>query len=314
MAVALVAGVLLLSRLERFPFRPSGSPPGGVTYLVLGSDSRRDFTSAEDRKRYGGVDATPGERADVIMAVRVDDDGATRLLVLSRDLLVLGPTGAPVRLAETMLEGPQDLVDSLCGSLGLGVDHVVVIHMDGVRGVVDAIGGVEVETESPVRDQVTGLDLPGGAVRLDGDEVLQFVGARNLEHYRGGRWRLGADATARPERASSVFRTIGGRLDLSPWSPVRTARRVWAGAGGVALDDGFGPSDATTLRTALDALGRAEEITLPTEVTRGGLLSVEELDSGAGSRLSAFDEAGRSAPTCAAPAFAAAVRPGTSSR
>jgi LCP family protein required for cell wall assembly len=57
-------------------------------------------------------------------------------------------------------------------------DHVIV-KMDGLIGLVDAVGGVPVHLPEPVRgDRYVNLDLPAGHVVLDGDQALNFVRAR----------------------------------------------------------------------------------------------------------------------------------------
>ncbi|QAY70379.1 LCP family protein [Xylanimonas protaetiae] len=69
-------------------------------------------------------------------------------------------------------------------------DHVVVM-MNGVIGVVDAIGGVPMYLPEAVRgDRYVNLDLPAGDVRLDGDQSINFLRARG---GRGMGLELGSD-------------------------------------------------------------------------------------------------------------------------
>ncbi|ACZ30057.1 cell envelope-related transcriptional attenuator [Xylanimonas cellulosilytica DSM 15894] len=69
-------------------------------------------------------------------------------------------------------------------------DHVVVM-MNGVVGVVDAVGGVPMYLPEPVRgDHHVNLDLPAGDVRLDGDQAINFLRARG---GRGLGLELGSD-------------------------------------------------------------------------------------------------------------------------
>jgi LCP family protein required for cell wall assembly len=69
-------------------------------------------------------------------------------------------------------------------------DHVVVM-MDGVVGVVDAVGGVPMHLPEPVRgDHHVNLDLPAGDVRLNGDQAINFLRARG---GRGMGLELGSD-------------------------------------------------------------------------------------------------------------------------
>lgn len=69
-------------------------------------------------------------------------------------------------------------------------DHVVVM-MNGVVGIVDAVGGVPMYLPEPVRgDHHVNLDLPAGDVRLDGDQSINFLRARG---GRGMGLELGSD-------------------------------------------------------------------------------------------------------------------------
>lgn len=313
--VALVAALtldaaVLWSRVDRFPLRRTGSAPGGTTYLLVGSDSREFVTSAEDRVRYGGADTNPGERADVLLLARVDADGGRRLLVVSRDTLVVADGGALIRIAETYGRGgPQGVVDALCTSLGIGVDHVGVSRLDGLRAVVNAIGGVDIELETPVRDPGTRLDLPAGAVHLDGDGVLRYVGARNLEHREAnGKWRQRtSDATDRPGRVAEVLGLVASEADVSPWSPIRSQRILWAATTGLSADESMGVSEALAVRGALSGMGSMEFVALPV-TTSGGDLSVDELAKGAGAAIDRFEAPSAPPTRCRAPKFPVAER------
>jgi LCP family protein required for cell wall assembly len=304
----LVDAVVLWSRVESFPLDATGSPPGGTTYLLIGSDNRDFVRTKADRDRYGGSDQTPGQRADVVIALRVRDDGRRRMLIVSRDLLVLGKDAGLIRLAETMLHGEQPLVDALCRSIGLGVDHVVVIDLGGLRNVVNALGGIDLTLDTPVRDADSGLDLAAGKLHIDGDQVLSYVGSRHLEHYAAGRWRVEADSEERPERAAQVLRIVGGDVkDATTSDPFMVQRVLWAASGGMSFDDGLGVTDANALRTAFDDLGDVKSVELPVTTSGSAQLPIDQLDDGAGKVLADFD--GKASKKCSKPSFPAARRP-----
>jgi hypothetical protein len=109
--------LLLWKRVEQVDLDLAGSPPGGTTYLLVGSDSREYFEEPRDFGQFGTVEDNPGERADVVLAVRVRDDGSTTLLKISRDLLVMDEGYGPERLAAFLLGGHQAVVDTLCRPL-----------------------------------------------------------------------------------------------------------------------------------------------------------------------------------------------------
>jgi LCP family protein required for cell wall assembly len=301
-------GVSLWSSIDSFAFTPTGSASGGTTYLLLGSDSREFATSDADRTRFGGADATPGQRADVSIALRIEEDGSARVLTISRDLLVSAPGGGLVRVSETFSSGPQAVAETLCRSIGLGVDHAMVLELDGLRRLVDAVGGIYLTLDGPVRDTESGLALSGGRVHLDGNDAIAFVGSRHLEHRTDdGKWVERRDEAAdRPGRAVEMLRLLGDDLDLSVWSPLRSNRVLWAAASSVTMDDSVGVSEMNSVRHATSDLDGVTAVRLPVR-TSGGAVAVDQLEEGAGERLADFEGA---APrkTCSDPTFPAARR------
>jgi LCP family protein required for cell wall assembly len=262
----LAVPVALWLRVDRFELDAPGSAAGGTTTLIIGSDSREDLGET-DAQRFGGVDVHPGERADIVLLLRRDGSG-TSILPLRRDLLVLDGSDGLTQLTLTYRDGAQGVVDSLCQSLGLGVDHVVVTRFQGLRDVIDAVGGVDVEVAEPVHDEFAGLHIDSpGPVHLDGDEALAFV--RSREDIELGRDEDGvADGTpagGRAARARVVLEAAGRRMDLSPWSPITALRRLWAMTGAVAVDEHMGIDELSELARTLRGLDGARELTLPVE-------------------------------------------------
>lgn len=129
--VPLVFATLLWTRLDRVDIRLPGSAAGGTTYLLLGSDTRSDtragIRSAADRQHFGDTHEVPGSDADLMLLLRVPDHGRRQLLSVPRDLLVFDAKHSLVRLGPTLNGGPQPVVDAICRSLGIGVDHVAIV-------------------------------------------------------------------------------------------------------------------------------------------------------------------------------------------
>ncbi|WP_440086664.1 LCP family glycopolymer transferase [Streptosporangium sp. LJ11] len=63
---------------------------------------------------------------------------------------------------------------------GIHVDHAVEIHFSGFKGMVDALGGVEVTLPRPVDDRKAKLRLPAGRHMLNGEQALGYVRLRNF--------------------------------------------------------------------------------------------------------------------------------------
>ena len=74
-------------------------------------------------------------------------------------------------------------------TLGVPIQHVVLIKMDGLAQLVDALGGVTVKLDCPLYEQtpdpknpsrVVNWSLPAGAVTLNGEEARKFATYRYL--------------------------------------------------------------------------------------------------------------------------------------
>jgi len=301
LVIGLVADVVLLwTRPSRIDVALPGSAPGGSTVLLVGTDSRADGTGADDERRYGSEKDNPGERADVVLAMRTDDDGSVRLLEIPRDLLVVGEKGAPVRLTTTLLDGASGLTGSLCRSLGLGVDHVAEVRFPGLRSVVDAVGGVEVVTERPLRDTYTKFELPAGRHVLDGNDVLAYVAARRVEVQQpDGTW-VPDDASAgnRSSKGADVLRNLAERTSVSPAHPVAAQRLAWAAAGAVSFDGTVSPTEVPGLLSSFRKLSAAPTLHLPV-VSTGTVVPIARLQPGAGDVLAEFEGASEQGPCTA---------------
>ncbi|HEX5614785.1 MAG TPA: LCP family protein [Acidimicrobiia bacterium] len=277
--------LLLARRIETFAVELPGSPKGGTTYLLVGSDSRAGIRP-EQQPAFG---LTPGERADIMLVVRAHDDGTITVVSLPRDLLVLGPELAFHRLALRWLAGPQALVESLCGSLGLGIDHLVVIDMVGFMEVVDAVGGVDVVRETALRDTLLDFDLDVGRTHLDGYTALQYVRARHLQERTIDGWK--PIDNARSEHSMFVLRALGREM-RPDWNVVRNHRLAWSVAGAVSADADTGIRDLWRLAGVLRRIDEGALVALPTTLTDAPI-PFAELRPGA---AAALDRVGRGGP------------------
>lgn len=209
--------IVIARRVDRFDLDPAAED-GRETFVLVGSDSRAFVVTDADRRSFGDVGISPGERADLILVVQIAEDGSREAWSITRDLLVDLPDGGKTRLALTLDQGPQVLADAICMSLGIPVDHLLISDFDGLRHAVDALGGVDVDVELPIRDSMTGLDLSPGATRLDGEEALAYSRARSAETYRNGVWEPQPDgAEQRQSRATQVMTALGDAVSDRPW-------------------------------------------------------------------------------------------------
>lgn len=199
----------------------------------------------------GGLDRREGYpigRTDAILLARVDVlRGRVVLLAPPRDLLVEVPGIGAARLNEAYAlgaaaEGGDERAGMRCvaetvrATLGLRVDATLVVDFEGFVGVVDAVGGIEVEVPHRIDDEFVAEDgeefaahFPEGRQRLDGRAALTYARTRNAD---GDRWRRErhlqlvsavageamrswASATAAARAVRRAVRTDGSRLRLA---------------------------------------------------------------------------------------------------
>jgi LCP family protein required for cell wall assembly len=290
-------GLVVWQRIDRVHIQFPGSPAGGTTYLLIGSDARDFVHSAADRSHFGAPDAVAGERADIILLVRKASDGQIRMLGIPRDLVTQFPDGSPVRMTLTLLRGPQTVDDTLCHSLGIGVDHLVLMHFDGLRRLVGSVGGVTVHVPAPERDLVTGLRIPhAGAAHLNGDQALAYVRSRRTQLLGPSGWRaIPQTADARSQRARDVLAQLGARIHLSAASPISSIERLWSLSGAITVDDQAGPFVLRDIARSLNHVGTAPEERLPVTFHPGEVPTADLLPTAAGV-IGAFQ--GGQAPGC----------------
>jgi LCP family protein required for cell wall assembly len=211
---------------------PASRPPDlrGVSFvLLLGADNR-------DSKVTG--------RTDTIMLAAFRDRenhvGEVAALSIPRDLWVPLPEvgglheqgrthariSSVVRIGEVRLgpgQGLPLLRQVLHEQLGIRVDRYASVDFAGFVGLIDELGGVEVEVECPIQDcfwpreggrgradapgrSCTLVDIPAGRVRMDGETALAFVRSRHGtgDHDRTRRQQAVVLAFAREVRTRGL--------------------------------------------------------------------------------------------------------------
>ena len=237
------AGALLYARANRVDVRLHASRNDGRTLLVVGIDDRS--LAPEGTTDFGELGDEHGARADLILALH-RQGGQIRAASIPRDLVVEVAPNEYDRLATSWLRGPQAFVDGLCRSLAMPVDHVVVVNLRGFVTLVDAVGGVDVTLEHPLRDEHAHIDLPAGTQRLDGRTALGFVRSRQGEILVDGTWTADPEGAAgRQRRGGEVFRALQGRL---PRNPVTLYSLAWRTLPETSLSDGTSLLDLAGFR------------------------------------------------------------------
>lgn len=258
-AIAAPAAALLLLPRERV----DGLADGGVGnvaaplhILITGSDSRADLTPEERIALTTG--SAGGERADTILLLTVHG-GRAGMLSFPRDLSVERCDGSVGRINGALsIGGSTCLVETVHRLSGIRAHHHLTVTFGGFRDVVEAVGGVELCLERPIRDRSAGIDLPAGCQVLDGADALGFVRVRKID-----------SDLARIGRQQQFLRALAGELTdptllVRPW---RLASIATGGARAVTVDHRLGPVDLARLGIGLRAVanGSATTATVPAD-------------------------------------------------
>lgn len=180
---------------------------GDENFLIVGTDSRIGQNSEIGA---GTTDDAAGARSDTIMLVNIPAD-RQRVVAVSfpRDLAITpikcepwdpetgayGPItdeespmyGLEEAWTETKLNsayavgGPKCLVKVIQKLSGLSVNRFMAVDFTGFARMVDALGGVEVCTTTPLEDYELGTVLAtAGRQTVDGHTALNYVRARQV--------------------------------------------------------------------------------------------------------------------------------------
>jgi LCP family protein required for cell wall assembly len=197
-----------------------------------------------------------GYRADAMLLVLLPSDRSAPIIAsLPRDTFVLNPCKGEFARLNTGLGGCKGVAGGaellslmVYDYTGIEVDHFARIDFSGFVDIIDALGGIDICVDNPVRDSQSLLDLPAGCSHVGGTQSLAWVRSRHTEQFVDGEWKPvpGASDFARQRREQEVLFKIAGRLtsysSLSAFSSV--AQQV---AGVIRLDAHFAFGDAVKL-------------------------------------------------------------------
>ena len=178
-----------------------GSLLTGSTVLVLGSDQRPKGT-----KEPGAAGAP--SRADSIMLLHVGLASVRKLSIL-RDSYA-GPDVGRINAAYAQ-GGAARMVRVVERFMGTGVEvnHVIEVDFSNFPGLIDALGGVDVELDNCLKSDRFGdkrVKLSKGRHHLSGREALRFA------RVRKNRCAPNEDDRARAARQQQVLKGMRDRL------------------------------------------------------------------------------------------------------
>jgi LCP family protein required for cell wall assembly len=170
-------------------------PGKPANFLLIGSDTRAQVQTPEERAAFGDPSQEGGQRSDTLMVIHVDPEQKTGYLVsFPRDLVVNVPGIGQSKINAAFNAGPQRVVDTLQQNFNIPIHHYLEVDFQSFKGIVDAMGGVPVYIDAPERDEHSGFEFfpfafrPGCYV-LDGSNALNYVRSRGLEKLIDDRWQ-----------------------------------------------------------------------------------------------------------------------------
>ncbi|BAW03349.1 LCP family protein [Nocardia seriolae] len=212
-----------------------GDTPG-TNWLLVGSDSRSGLSKDQEQElSTGGASDVEGERTDTIILVHIPKSGRPTLVSLPRDSYVSIPGVGKDKLnASFAVGGAQLLVKTVEGATGLHIDHYAQIGFGGFANIVDAVGGIDMCLDTPMKDPLAGIDLPAGCQTLNGPDALGFVRSRatpraDLDRMLNQRKFLSAllKKAASPATLANPFRSWPLIRDLTKALKVDDGAHIW---------------------------------------------------------------------------------------
>ncbi|MFN8634451.1 MAG: LCP family protein [Chloroflexota bacterium] len=177
---------------------PEWTKQSRLNILLLGIDHRDD-------------EPVEGSRSDTIMVVSIDPPSKSVVLIsLPRDLYVSIPGYYQQRInVAHAVGGPALVAQTIQANFGMKIDYFARVDFTGFEQVVDAVGGVIIDVERPVKDDeyptedygVMRLFIPPGPVLLDGKTALMYARSRHSESDFGRAKRQQRVLVALRERA-----------------------------------------------------------------------------------------------------------------
>ena len=249
--------------VETFP----AAEPAARNFLITGADNNGCVDPDSPYAGAFGDRSSLGERSDTIMMWRVNP-AASQVAVLSfpRDLWVTIAGRSSKQRINVAYERdqPQRLIDTIYENFGIATDHFIQVDFCAFRTLVDAVGGVSVPFDRPIRDPATGLNVPvAGCFNFDGDHALAYVRSRKLQALdESGKWITdGTSDLGRISRQQDFLRrTVASLLSAGTFNP-NVIRAL------IKTSDDFVVNDSElTVNKMLEFAGVVQGID-PTEIT-----------------------------------------------
>lgn len=171
--------------------RPANLSPGSKNILVVGSDSR-DGANAEygeglttmqsdtlmvvhipaNRKWASVVSFPRDSRVEIPVCDKGDGTKSSAHHFKINEAFAIGGTSGEVAGAAACT------IKTIEANTGLRIDHFMSVDFQGFKGMVDALGGIEVCPEQAIHDKKAHLEMEAGCQTVKGEQALGYVRTR----------------------------------------------------------------------------------------------------------------------------------------
>lgn len=268
-AALATAGTLayLQHKLEQIPRvairdvldEPEG-PSGPQNYLLVGTDSASGL-DPDDPVTIGRDGLST--RSDTIMVLRVEPEAEdAAILSFPRDLWVPIAGGGEQRINTALAAGgPEALIETIQGHFGIPINHYLQVDLAGFGALVEAVDGVPIFFDTPVRDPNTGLHVgAAGCVTLEPDQALAFARSRHYERFVDGAWTTdpSGDLGRISRQQHFVRRALERAVAKGVRNPSTLGALVDVGLANLTVDDALTPDDVLAVGRRFRSFDPAE--------------------------------------------------------
>ncbi|MFI3914322.1 LCP family protein [Carnobacterium maltaromaticum] len=164
----------------------------------------------------GDLGRTEQGRSDSIMVVTVNPNtNESKIVSIPRDTYteIIGQGTTDKINHAYAFGGTAMAVNTVQNLLNIPIDYYIEVNMQGVKDLVDAVGGIDVN--SPLEFKQNGFEFTKGPVHLDGEKALAF--SRNRyddptgDYGRQGRQRQVIEAVV---KKAATFSTLTNYKDI----------------------------------------------------------------------------------------------------
>ena len=277
-----------VDHLNKVPDAKPGKPARPFTVLLVGSDSRAFVDTPGQCAAFGepgscGSDSG-GQRSDVIILARVvPATHKIEMMSIPRDTWVTIPghvqyVSGQNRINVAFNDGPSLLVQTIEQDFHVPINYFVEVNFLGLQSMVDAIGGIHLDFKYPLKDTLSGLNVPStGCQIVHGGRALALVRSRHLQYeVSPGVWDqdYGSDFT-RIRNQQAFFRAVIHQLNAEITNPIALNGFISSAAHNLTIDQTLTERTLVSLATEFHNFppGSLKAVTLPTVgpyITSGG--------------------------------------------